>query len=762
MNDLLRRWSDLTVRTRTAIVLVGIVVVYFVALAVTGHHGVVYRRAPLGILLVGVVYGSVTALGAMGLILIYRANRFINFAHGALGSMVGVLAIGMVKVHGLSYWIALPLAVAVGGVMGAIIEFAVIRRFRRSARLIVTIASIGLAQLLGGLELAGSKAIKFTALTGGFTVPFDVSLKIDVYTFHGDEMLVVIVVPVVIAALAWYLLRTDNGVAVRAAAENADRALLLGIPVRRLNTIVWVLAGGLAVLTYMLQAPFEGVKPGLTSNGPTVLLPLLAAAVVARMESLPVAFLAGIGLGIMEQVVYWNFQSAPTLVYPVYLVIIVAALLLQSGKLSRAQESGESSWSASSVLRPIPEELRRLPEVRYVKIALLAAVIAAFIVIPHGWGESSQLLAGFAIVWALIGVSLVVLTGWSGDISLGQFGIAGIAAMVAGNMVAHWNVDFFFVIVASGAAGALAALIVGLPALRIKGLFLAVTTLALALALDQYFLNSNTFPQWLPNNVNRPYLWKRFDLQANYYETYLVCLAFLGLAILVAHGVRKSRSGRVLIATRDNKRAADAAAVPTTSVKLSGFMLAGVIAGVAGALDVFLLNALNPGSFPAIDSITVFAYTVIGGLGSITGALVGILLFKFLETLTWLGTWRETLDGFSLLVVLYFFPGGLGQLLYSVRDRLLRRVAAHRQILVPSLLADKRVSADDHSTDESALLQGALSIPEPSPPPPEASKAEGDGHGADGGGSGANANANGTGTGNGNGTSKRAPAEVSR
>jgi hypothetical protein len=179
---------------------------------------------------------------------------------------------------------------------------------------------------------------------------------------------------------------------------------------------------------------------------------------------------------------------------------------------------------------------------------------------------------------------------------------------------------------------------------------------------------------------------------------------------MAAVGVRKSRTGRVLIATRDNQRAADAAAVPTTQVKLSGFVLAGVIAGVAGGLDVLLLHALSPGSFPPIDSITAFSYTVIGGLGSITGALTGVLLFKFAETLTWLGDARLALNGAGLLVVLYFLPGGLGQLLFSLRDRLLRRVADRRGILVPSLVADKRADeADDHASDETDLLAGALS-----------------------------------------------------
>ena len=150
--------------------------------------------------------------------------------------------------------------------------------------------------------------------------------------------------PFIIAGLAWFLLRTDAGVAVRAAAENADRALLLGIPIRRLSTIVWAIAGGLATLTFMLKAPFAGAAPS-AGQGITVLLPALAAAVVARMESLPIAFGAGIGLGIMESVVRWNSgggtrpstrsSSSSSSSSP---------CSLQRGKLSRAM-LGDQGWS---------------------------------------------------------------------------------------------------------------------------------------------------------------------------------------------------------------------------------------------------------------------------------------------------------------------------------------------------------------------------------------------------------------------------------
>jgi branched-chain amino acid transport system permease protein len=253
-------------------------------------------------------------------------------------------------------------------------------------------------------------------------------------------------------------------------------------------------------------------------------------------------------------------------------------------------------------------------------------------------------------------------------------------------------------------------LLVGLPALRIKGPFLAVTTLALAIFLDEYFLNSSNFPQFIPTaGVRRPLLLQRFDLNDNY-EMYLTCLVLLALTVLVTSGLRKARAGRVLIAAENNERAAQSASVPTTSVRLAGFAVSGVIAGAAGALDVLLLNALNPGSFPSVDSITVFSYSVIGGLGSVAGVFSGVLVMKYLESITALGTFHEAISGIAVLVVLALIPGGIGQILYSLRDRVLRMVAERRGILVPSLVADRRADlVAEHAEKEASLLVGALS-----------------------------------------------------
>lgn len=699
----LRRQYERVPENRRGIALTGaLVLVYAIALFLPGIGSFLEERMPYEVVVIGLITGTVTSLLAIGLILLYRSNRFINFAYGSMGSMVGVLAIALYEEHNWSYWVIMPLAVIGGMVNGALIELLVIRRFANSSRLILTVASIGLAQMLGGLEFLGAKALGFLSLQGGISVPLR-SLKIDLgnKTLGGDEMMIMLVVPFVILFLSYFLLRTDAGVAIRAAAENSDRALLLGIPVRRLATIVWAIGGGLSALTFVLKAPFSGIVPGV-ANGPTVLLPGLAAAVVARMESLPVAFAAGLGLGIAEQTVRWNSTGSPSFVNVAYFVVILAALLLQRGRLSRALDSGTSSWSSTSVVKPTPVELRAFPEVRGVKIALVVLVAALFIWVPGGWDSSEQLLAAFAMVWAMVAVSLVVLTGWGGHISLGQFGLVGVGGIVAGNVISRWNGDFFLAVFLAGVAGALGALLVGLPALRIKGLFLAVTTLAFAIMLDSYFFNTNRFGSILPTDVRRPLLWQRFDLEQNY-SMYLVCLAFLGLSILAAMGVRKARSGRVVIATRDNQRAADAAAVNTTTVKLSAFLLAGFIAGVAGGLHVQIQHALAQNTYSPVDSITVFSTAVIGGLGSLPGAISGVLLFRYLETITALGDLRLLLTGTGLLVVLYALPGGFGQLFISARDRYLRWVANRRDIIVPSLVADKR--GQENSV---GLLQGAL------------------------------------------------------
>lgn len=645
--------------------------------------------APFGVILQGAVFGTVTALLAMGLILLYRTDSIINFSYGAMGLVGGNLGVNLYLETGWSYLVAMAVGVVSGLAVGGIVELVVIRRFKDASRLTLTVATIGLAQILGyvgAIFIPGR--FGSTGLVGGFETPYDFGFDVGPVRFTAGHVIIMAAVPPIIAALSWFLLRTDAGVAVRAAAQNKERAQLLGIPIERLKTIVWIVAGGLAALTIVLQAPFAGTASNPLTAPITVLLPSLAAAVIARMESLPVAFAAGVGLGVLEQLVRWNVDkaSAPDLAF---LIVILGALLLQSGRLSRAHDVS-FAIDLAGVVRSVPSELAHLPEVRWTRRALVAVAAGLAILLPAGWAPSSQSLATTAVVWCLVAVSLVVLSGWAGKVSLGQFGIVGVAAIVAGNVIQRWNLDIFVTVLIAGLAGALTALVVGLPALRIKGLFLAVTTLAFAVTLDSFLLNPVNFPEQVPDDVNPPIFWDRFN-GAEQLVLYRFALGLLVVALLLTNALRRTRWGRVFQATKDNERTAQAQSIPTTRVKLMSFCYSGFLAGLAGGIYVLVLRGARVNSFPPIMSLEAFSMTVIGGLGSLLGAIAGVLLFRFLQTWDVLGgDLRLAVTGTGLLVVLYVYPGGLGQAIYAVRDRGLRVVARRRGIHVPSLIEDSR------------------------------------------------------------------------
>ena len=668
--------------------------------------------APVGIVLTGVILGTANGLLAIGLILIYRTNRIVNFAHGSLGSVAGLVGVELYVKDHWNYLAAMGLGVALGLVLGGIVELLVIRRFARSSRLVLTVATIGLAQVLGGMELLIPELFHahHAGPLGGIRSPFHGKVfSLGPVIFTKDHMLILAVVPVVIALLAWFLGRTDAGIAMRASAENLDRARLLGIPVAKLSTLVWFVAGGLSALTYVLTVPTKGAVPsGLA--GPELLLPALAAAVLARMESLPVAFFSAAGLGALEQLVYWS-GNRPSEVDVVFLVVILIGLLVQHDRMGRLSDT-QSSWTDTAVARPVPTELRRLPEVRGVKAGLYTLLAVAAVAAPFVYGPSTTTTLSLTLVWAMVGISLVVLTGWGGHISLGQFAIVGVGAVTAANLVTKLHADLFVALLVSAVVGGVVALLVGLPALRIRGLFLAVTTLAFAVALDGYFLNPTYFHRYIPESLVRPDLWQRFPLERAR-AMYFLCLSFLVLFVFLARGVRRARAGRVLIASRDNRRAAEAASVPTTGVILSGFVFSGMLAGIAGGLHVIVLHGVRVGSYQPVASLEVFSMAVIGGLGSVGGVLLGVFSLRALQNVS--SEYRLLITGTSLLAVLLVVPGGLGQVAFSVRDWFLKLVARRRGLLVPSLVADYRHAPEhdrpdeDHPEDEVDLLAGALS-----------------------------------------------------
>ena len=656
--------------------------------------------------MLGAELGAINGLLALGLVLTYRASRVINFSYGAMGALAATIAVELNLAHHVNWFICIFVALLVGAGLGLFVDFIIRWRFFTAPRLIVMVVTIGLAQLFGGIQILVPGWLKGPSIIGGVTTPLS-SAHVLVFPvlFNGNDLLIAIAVPVVLIALGWFLLRTDAGIAVRSVADNSDRARLLGIPVRRLSTLVWVIAGLIAALTTMLSAPSQGVTIA-AGAGPAIILPALAAAIIASMENLPLAFGAGVALGVTSGLFEFNMPQYGSAVGDVVnLVAILFGLLFLQRKRSRADDA-EETFSATGILKPIPKALRSLPEVRAGRIGIMAIVGVVVVIIPLVAGPGTTLEYTAALIYGIIALSLVVLTGWSGNVSLGQFAFAGVGGVLAGDLIEKANVDLFFCLAAAGAAGAVLAVIVGIPALRIRGAYLAAVTLALGVAMDTFFLNPTYFPKYIPQAFLRPVLWQRFNLESNK-AFYFLCLGFLVLTILFIQGLRRARPGRVLLATRDNEKAAAAMSVPPVRTKLAGFVLAGVIAGVAGGLYAVLLGAVGFDTYDPAYGLVVFSMAVIGGLGSISGTLMGVAVIEALSYT--FPKYQLVLTGMGLLLILLFLPGGLGEGVQSLRDRLLKLVAVRRDILVPSLLADKRVELVDRPPEESSLLEHTLS-----------------------------------------------------
>jgi branched-chain amino acid transport system permease protein len=356
--------------------------------------------------------------------------------------------------------------------------------------------------------------------------------------------------------------------------------------------------------------------------------------------------------------------------------------------------------------------------------------------LPWILGASKTPSGTVMVLYAIIGVSLVILTGWAGQISLGQYGLAGVGSAVAGGLAANHQWDFFAAVFIGALAGALVAVVVGLPALRIQGLFLAVTTLSFAFAVNNFVLRREFFSWLVPKDaafVDRPNLWGRLNLATDTKvlwftissdaKFYFVALAFLVLALAMARSLRRNRSGRVFIGVRDNNRLLRAYGVNPASTRLAAFAISGFLAGMAGALLAYHNTVFTPSGFPPETSIALFVMAVLGGVGSLSGAMLGAAYVVGLPLLPGLRD-IQFIDfltsGLGLLLVLNFLPGGLAEGMFRVRDQLLRRVATRRGIVVPSLLADSLVveTADtEHVVEEAAeereLVEvAALTCPE--------------------------------------------------
>ncbi len=672
-----------------------IVPIAIVAVAV----GVGPYSAPLGVIINGALVGGRIALIALGIALVYRANRVINFAAAELGLVPTVVAILLIITLDWPYVVAAVVGLLAAVLVALVVQSAIVRRFSKSPRLILTVATIGISQLL--VFLAFQTPSWFESLTGkGFEQfgstridpPFTYDWSIEGFFFNANDLLTIIAVPICFVALAWFLQRSNTGRAVRAAAEREDRAMTLGISVVRVQTIVWIVAGVLAYVALFLRAGVAGLPlndPADPALGTVFLLQAITAVIIGRFEHFPTIAIAAIALGILDQANTFQAGNDPSFNNVMLFVILAVALLVTKPTiLTRA--GNVTTWQTSAEVRPIPAEMRRLPEVRAGIAGVALALVAFVLTLPLWLTEAQMNLAAVIVIFSIVGISLVVLTGWAGQVSLGQVGFMGIGAIVGGALTNRAGWDISLAMLVGGLAGAVVAVVIGYPAIRRRGLTLAVITYGFALVVGTYLVAREFFGDWLPDSrIERPKIFGVIDIST---ETrfYFFSLAVLLIVGVMVHGIRHSRTGRAVIAVRENESAARAYGIDTVRTTMVSFAISGFFAAVAGVLFVHQQEGLGTAVYAPRESLTTFAAVVIGGMTSVVGAVIGSVYVRGLKYFL-PGNWQLLASSVGLLLVLWALPRGLGGSLAVARDNLLRKIATRRGMVVPSLLADERV-----------------------------------------------------------------------
>lgn len=663
---------------------------------------------PVAILFESLVLGLLSSLIAVGMVLIYRSHRIINFAQPILGILGGVFAFNLAVLNDWPWLLALVSGLVVSAGVGLLFQLVFVTRFFNASRLVLTVFTLA---VIPAVLLAIGFVDQLPVFPSAEDRPPDLLTNVDIpvpfddfrftigdlpLPFGSAHLISIGLCVAVLVGLAAFFRFSRVGIALRGAAENADRARMLGISVQALSMVAWTIAGFLAgVGTILFSAVQQALGAGDPNEGLRLFIIPLGGAVIAGFRNYAVAAWSTVLIFALRTSVEFTYPSQVALFDVGVFVLIVAAFLLHQRRGHRSEEVEATTWESMQEYRAVPAEMYTVPGVSYSRWALILVGVAGLLVFPWIGSPGQVNEAGFFLTVAIAILSLVVLTGWSGQVSLGQWAFVGIGAVIGGALTARAGISFWFAIIIVPILTGLIAFLMGLPALRIRGLFLAVATFAFAVAVERALFNESYFSWLLPERIDRPTLFL-LDFQDNRSAYYLNLVALFLVVLLIAT-LRRTRPGRLLIGARDNEANLQSFGVSPVRMRLVAFALSGMICGFAGVLVAHHQRAATMADFPALQSLNIFVLAVVGGVGSLLGGLLGGLYFALLQLIP---TDNQVLALFvgpvGILLVLYMLPGGLASAVIGIRDGILKIVAQRRQMVVPSLFADYDPSLVEH------------------------------------------------------------------
>jgi branched-chain amino acid transport system permease protein len=660
-------------------------------------------------LLLGSGAGAIIAALALGLVVTYQGSGVVNFSLGAMATWVAYVYADLrsgaypFPVPGLpdryhfgggladdvGFRLALTLALATAIALGGLVYLLVFRPLRSAPALAKVVAAVGVTIVL--MALAERRFADRTSVRVSPILPREPVTITDDLTVPRDGLWLAAIVIAIGIALWAGSKYTRLGLATRAAAGNEKGAVLLGYSPDRLAAVSFVIASLVTGLVAILASPMIQLGSAVFTFG--FLVPALGAALIGSFRHVGPTVVAGIAIG-MVQSSFTKLQGDISW-FPEYgareglpFLVIIAAMVLLGERLP--DRGAIDTWRLASV-----------PAARVTPVSVAAPIVAAI----AGLLLLGPLWRG-AIMTTVIGVvlalSFVVLTGFAGQTSLAQMAVAGIAGFALSKLAMEYGVPFPIAPILAALIATVCGMLIGLPALRLRGINLAIVTLAGGVAVSEFVFKN---PRYVGDvstggaKVPNPDLFG-WDLglvlgsksSRPVFGIFLVVVAS-ALAIAVTN-LRRSTTGRRLLAIRSNERAAAAVGISVARVKMLAFALSSFLAGCAGCLIAYRFGAVSSMSFGMFASLTAVAVAYLGGITSVSGAVTagivatsGVAFFGMSQVLGPSGPWGAFIGGVLLIIVAIRYPEGIAGALRS------RAEARRRDRADPVPAGDRPVEA---------------------------------------------------------------------
>jgi ABC-type branched-subunit amino acid transport system ATPase component/branched-subunit amino acid ABC-type transport system permease component len=636
-------------------------------------------------LLLGLGSGAVYAALAMSLVVTYRSSGVVNFSTGAIALYVAYtfafLRQGelLLPIPGLKQSVslgapltmasAMAISLAIAAVLGLVLYWLVFRPLRASSPVAKAVASIGVMLLVTSLlaQRVGTNPVSVEAILpqGVFSIG-NVGVPSDRLWFAG----VIVALGIALTILIRF---TRFGLATRAVAESERGALVSGLSPDRIAAINWALSSVVAGLSGILIAP---IVPLIPLSYTLFIIPALAAAMVGGFTKLGPAIAAGFAIGMLQSELTflqssYDWLPSSGLADLVPLVLILGLLILSKDRLPQRGSLA-------------PVSLGRAPRPRGLLLPITASTIAALVLLGVTSG-SMRAAVITSLILGIIGLSQVVVTGYAGQVSLAQLALAGVAAFSLTRLASDAGIPFPIAPLLAALVATVVGVLVGLPALRLRGLPVAVVTLAMAVSLQSFWFNNADYNGGLTGApIPDPSIFG-IDLGIGAGEGYprmafgILCLVVLLLVGIGVAALRKSRLGASMLAVRANERSAAAAGINVRRVKVAAFAIGSFVAGLGGAMMGYQQGVASANSYTALGGIALFATVYLAGVSSIAGGVTagligaGGIVFLALDRWISLGEYFAVISGLLLVFTVVKNPEGIVGPLHELVARIRAR-----------------------------------------------------------------------------------------